>query len=303
MRKARHIEVQVLLGDRGTGLGFVERECSVQRRHQKLVEETPSPAVGPSLRKRLIDVAVRGLRAVGYRNAGTMEFLFHEGRFTFNEVNARLQVEHPITEMVTGVDLVRQQFRIAAGEAIEVSSNEVRRRGHAIECRLNAEDPLRQFLPSPGLADVRLFEIGVVFTGWDEGADLPHESERVAMVLCGDAGEPHWSQKRRSVDAFEVRGIPTNLPFHRSLLSERHFRRGELWTTMVADLRIAERLRTRGPWEERVAALAAALVESGRLASGPTYALEKPQPSAWSLAGRKERFAGGAHAVPARRRW
>src|SRR5256885_6145414 len=150
LRKARHIEVQVLIGDRGTGLGFVERECSVQRRHQKLVEETPSPAVGPSLRKRLIDVAVRGLRAVGYRNAGTVEFLFHEGRFTFNEVNARLQVEHPITEMVTGVDLVRQQFRIAAGEAIEVSLNEVRRRGHAIECRLNAEDPLRQFLPSPG---------------------------------------------------------------------------------------------------------------------------------------------------------
>src|SRR3989440_5291630 len=149
LRKARHIEVQVLLGDRGTGLGFVERECSVQRRHQKLVEESPSPAIGPTLRKRLIDVAVQGLRAFDYRNAGTVEFLFHEGRFTFNEVNARLQVEHPITEIVTGVDLVRQQFRIAAGDGLEVSSNELRRRGHAIECRLNAEDPLRQFLSSP----------------------------------------------------------------------------------------------------------------------------------------------------------
>jgi len=308
LRKARHIEVQVLLGDRGTGLGFVERECSVQRRHQKLVEETPSPAVGPSLRKRLIDVAVRGLRAVGYRNAGTVEFLFHEGRFTFNEVNARLQVEHPITEMVTGVDLVRQQFRIAAGEAIEVSSNEVRRRGHAIECRLNAEDPLRQFLPSPGRIVAFRPPAGPgirIDSGVVAGSLVPafYDPLIAKLIVHGRTRADAVRRMQSSVDAFEVRGIPTNLPFHRSLLSERHFRRGELWTTMVADLRIAERLRTRGPWEERVAALAAALVESGRLASGPTYALEKPQPSAWSLAGRKERFAGGAHAVPARRRW
>jgi len=150
LRKARHVEVQVLLGDRGTGVGFVERECSVQRRHQKLVEETPSPAIEPNLRKRLINVAVRGLRAVGYRNAGTVEFLFHEGCFTFNEVNARLQVEHPITEMVTGVVLVRQQFRISAGEGLGVSSNWLGRRGHRFGRRVNAEGPRRLFLPSSG---------------------------------------------------------------------------------------------------------------------------------------------------------
>jgi len=149
LRRARHVEVQVLL-DSAEGVGFVERECSVQRRHQKLVEETPSPAVHRSLRTRLIDTAVRGLRAIGYRNAGTVEFLLHDGRFTFNEVNARLQVEHPITEMVTGVDLVRQQIRIAAGEGLEISQSELRRHGHAIECRVNAEDPIRNFLPSPG---------------------------------------------------------------------------------------------------------------------------------------------------------
>src|SRR6058998_1484568 len=124
LRRARHVEVLVLLDSRG-GVGFVERECSVQRRHQKLVEETPSPAVGRSLRARLIDTAVRGLRGLGYRNAGTVEFLLHDGRFTFNEVNARLQVEHPITEMVTGVDLVRQQIRIAAGDGLEVSQAEL----------------------------------------------------------------------------------------------------------------------------------------------------------------------------------
>src|SRR5438128_4996757 len=149
LRRARHVEVQVLL-DARDGVGFVERECSVQRRHQKLVEETPSPAVGPRLRTRLIDTAVRGLRGLGYRNAGTVEFLLHDGRFTFNEVNARLQVEHPITEMVTGVDLVRQQIRIAAGDGLEVSQAELTRHGHAIECRINAEDPIRNFLPSPG---------------------------------------------------------------------------------------------------------------------------------------------------------
>ena len=308
LRKARHIEVQVLIGDRGAGVGFVERECSVQRRHQKLVEETPSPAVGPSLRKRLIEVAVRGLRAVRYRNAGTVEFLFHEGRFTFNEVNARLQVEHPVTEMVTGIDLVRQQLRIAAGDGLEVSSNELRRRGHAIECRLNAEDPLRQFLPSPGRISAFQPPSGPgirVDTGVGAGSVVPpfYDPLIAKLIVHGRTRTDAIRRMRGSVDAFEVRGIHTNLPFHRSLLSEPHFVRGELWTTMVADLRIAERLRSRGPWEERVASLAAALVESGRLMAGPTYALQKPRPSAWSLGGRKERFAGGAHAVPARRRW
>ena len=308
LRKARHIEVQILLGDHGTGLGFVERECSVQRRHQKLVEETPSPAIGSNLRKRLIDVAVRGLRALGYRNAGTMEFLFHEGRFTFNEVNARLQVEHTITEMVTGVDLVRQQLRIAAGEALELSSNDLRRRGHAIECRLNAEDPLRQFLPSPGriVAFRPPSGSGIrVDAGVAAGSLVPpfYDPLIAKLIVHGRTRADAVRRVRGSVDAFEVRGIHTNLPFHRSLLSEPHFARGDLWTTMVADLRIAERLRSRGPWEERVASLAAALVESGRLMAGPTYALQKPGPSAWSLAGRKERFAGGVHAVPARRRW
>src|SRR2546430_9357466 len=149
LRRARHVEVQVLLDSRD-GVGFVERECSVQRRHQKLVEETPSPGVGRSLRSRLIDTAVRGLRGLGYRNAGTVEFLLHDGQYTFNEVNARLQVEHPITEMVTGVDLVRQQIRIAAGDGPEGSQAGLTPHGHAIECRINAEDPIRNFLPSPG---------------------------------------------------------------------------------------------------------------------------------------------------------
>jgi len=234
--------------------------------------------------------------------------LFHEGRFTFNEVNARLQVEHPITEMVTGIDLVRQQLRIAAGDGLEVSSNELRRRGHAIECRLNAEDPLRQFLPSPGRISAFQPPSGPgirVDTGVEAGSVVPsfYDPLIAKLIVHGRTRPDAVRRMRGSVDAFEVRGIHTNLPFHRSLLSEPHFVRGQLWTTMVADLRIAERLRSRGPWEERVASIAAALVESGRLVAGPTYALQKPRSSSWSIAGRKERFAGGGHAVPARRRW
>ncbi len=308
LRKARHVEVQVLLAARGAGIGFVERECSVQRRHQKLVEETPSPAVAPRLRARLIEVAVRGLQALGYRNAGTVEFLLHEGRFTFNEVNARLQVEHPITEMVTGVDLVRQQLRIAADEGLEISANEIRRRGHAIECRVNAEDPLRNFLPSPGriVAYQEPSGPGVrVDSGVGVGSTVPPYYDPLLAKLVVHAGTRELAIRRmlESVDAFEIHGVHTNLPFHRALLRERRFVRGDLWTTMVADLRIAERIKGRGPWEERVAAIAAALAADGRLAAGPTYPIERLRPSGWALAGRRQGLSGGAHAIPARHRW
>jgi pyruvate carboxylase subunit A len=307
LRKARHVEVQVLLGDHGTGAGFVERECSVQRRHQKLVEETPSPAIPPALRRRLIDVAVRGLRSLGYRNAGTVEFLVHRGRFTFNEVNARLQVEHPITEMVTGVDLVRQQLLIAAGDGLEVSSNELRWHGHAIECRINAEDPLRNFLPSPGrIVEVREPQgLGVrVDRGIAAGSVVPpfYDPLLAKLIVHGSNRSQSIRRVRRSLDAFVIRGCHTTLPFHRALVDEPHFLRGELWTTMIADLRIVEKLRSRGPGEERVAAIAAAIEAAGRLAAGPMYALEATMPSRWARSVRADRLGGGG-AIPRRRRW
>ncbi len=308
LQKARHVEVQVLLAARGAGLGFVERECSVQRRHQKLVEETPSPAVAPRLRARLLEVAVRGLQALGYRNAGTVEFLLHQGRFTFNEVNARLQVEHPITEMVTGVDLVRQQLRIAAGEGLEISANEIRRRGHAIECRVNAEDPLRNFLPSPGRIVAYREPSGPgirVDSGVGVGSTVPPYYDPLLAKLVAHAGTRELAIRRMrgSVDAFEIHGVHTNLSFHRALFHEGRFVRGDLWTTMVADLRIAERMKGRGPWEERIAAIAAALAADGRLEAGPTYPIERLRRSGWVLAGRQQGLSGGAHAIPARRRW
>lgn len=308
LKRARHVEVQVLLGDRGTGVGFVERECSVQRRHQKLVEETPSPAVTPSLRRRLIDVAVRALRALRYRNAGTVEFLLHERRFTFNEVNARLQVEHPITEMVTGVDLVRQQLRIAAGEGLEVSASELRRRGHALECRINAEDPLRNFIPSPGRIAAYREPVGKgvrIDSGVSGGSLVPamYDPLLAKLIVHGRTRIDSIRRMRESLDAFVIRGLHTTEPFHRALLVEPHFVGGDLWTTMVSDLRIADRLRSRGPWEEGIGAIAAALVASGRLLAGPIHALEKTSPTRWALAGRSGRSPGGDHAVPPRRRW
>src|SRR5437867_524148 len=290
------------------GVGFVERECSVQRRHQKLVEETPSPAVGRTLRARLIDTAVRALRALRYRNAGTVEFLLHDGRFTFNEVNARLQVEHPITEMVTGGALVRQQIRIAAGDGPEVSQSELTRRGHAIECRVNAEDPIRNFLPSPGRV-VGYREPtgpGVRVDSGVAGSSVvpPYYDPLIAkLVVQGRDRRQAIERIRGCVDAYEIRGVYTNLPFHRALLQTRAFVRGELWTTMVADLRIAARLRSRGPWQERIAAIAAALVASGRVARGPTFPHQSPSVAKWAVAGRPQPFAGGGHAVSPRRRW
>ncbi len=307
LRRARHVEVQILL-DRDRGVGFVERECSVQRRHQKLVEETPSPAVGPALRARLTDVAVRGLRTIGYRNAGTVEFLLHDRRFTFNEVNARLQVEHGITEMVTGVDLVRQQLRIAAGDGLGISPSEVAHRGSAIECRVNAEDPLRNFLPSPGRIAAYREPSGPgvrVDSGVASGSDVSsfYDPLIAKLIVHRRNRKEAIEQMRRCVDEFVIRGVYTNLPFHRALLRREEFVRGNLWTTMVADLGIAARIRSRGPWEERVAAIAAALVASRRVDMGPGYSFEKPTLAKWALAGRPGHVPGGSHALPPRRRW
>src|SRR5437899_211687 len=229
---------------------------------------------------RAVDTAVRGLRGLGYRNAGTVEFLLHDGRFTFNEVNARLQVEHPITEMVTGVDLVRQQIRIAAGDGLEVSQSELAHHGHAIECRINAEDPIRNFLPSPGRVVGYREPTGSgvrVDSGVAAGSVVPpYYDPLIAKLIVHTRNRGQTIERmRRSIEAYEIRGVLTNLPFHRELLRRREFVHGDLWTTMVADLRIAARLRSRGPWEERVAAVSGGLVASGQVARGATFPIER----------------------------
>ena len=304
---ARHVEVQVVVGRRSRGLHFGERECSVQRRHQKLIEESPASCLTSVQRQRLCATAVRGFLRIGYRNAGTAEFLYHDGKLTFNEINARLQVEHPVTEMVTLVDLVRQQILVASGEEPDVSQNEVQTHGHAMECRINAEDPLRNFLPSPGRIVGYREPAGHgirVDSGVQAGSVVPayYDPLMAKLIVRGRSRDETLHRMGRALADFEIRGVKSTTPFHEALLRERAFRKGDLWTTMVADLRIAERMRGRGVREERVAAIAAAL------ASGPgiepfthTLALQRPRVSPWALAGRGD-LHGGADAIPRPRR-
>ncbi|MBI3447760.1 MAG: acetyl-CoA carboxylase biotin carboxylase subunit [Acidobacteria bacterium] len=240
--KVRHIEVQVLADAKGNTVHLGERECSIQRRHQKLIEESPSPAIDDSSRARLCEAAVRACEAIGYRSAGTVEFLADgEGGFSFMEVNARLQVEHPVTEMVTGIDLVKAQIRIAAGEALALRQDEIRIRGASIECRLCAEDPDNHFLPSPGRID-RLRAPGGPGvrddSGVYEGYVMPphYDSLFAKLIVWGETRLAAIERMRRALDEYVVEGIPTTLPFHRRVMSDARFVDGDLHTRFIEGL-------------------------------------------------------------------
>jgi acetyl-CoA carboxylase biotin carboxylase subunit len=235
----RHVEVQILADQHGAVVHLGERECSIQRRHQKLVEESPSPAVDADLRRRMGDVAVRAARAVGYTNAGTCEFLLDpDGEFYFLEVNARLQVEHPVTELVTGLDLVHHQLRIAAGEPLGLSQDDVQPRGHAIECRVSAEDPSNSFFPStgriravvePGGPGVRLdaaLEPG-------QEVSLHYDPLLAKLIVWGPDRDSAIRRMRRALGEYLVLGVRTTIPFHRWLMEHPAFRAGDLDTAFV----------------------------------------------------------------------
>jgi len=235
---ARHVEVQVLADGQGHMIHLGERDCSIQRRHQKVLEESPCPAMTPAVRRELTDAALRLCRAAGFENAGTVEFLLdRSGRFYFLEVNTRIQVEHPVTEMVTGVDLVRAQILIAAGEPLELRQEDVLFRGHAIECRVTAEDPV-SFAPSPGriVAYVAPGGFGVrvdshCFTGYTVP---PHYDSLVAKLITHGADRSEaLTRMRRAVAEFIVEGIKTSLPLHARLLADPRFAAGDYSTTFL----------------------------------------------------------------------
>src|SRR3954452_16071630 len=241
--RPRHIEVQLLGDAHGTVLPFVERECSIQRRHQKVVEETPSLAVSPELRAAMTSAAAAVARSVGYTNAGTFEFLLDEdGRFYFLEMNTRLQVEHPITEMVTGLDLVAWQIRIARGERLDVDpARLVTPNGHAIECRVYAEDPDNNFLPSPG----RIRELRVPSgpgirddSGATAGREVPIFYDPLISKLTAWAEDrpAALARMRRALDEYLVSGIKTTLPFFSWLLAQPDFRAGRFHTTYLDEV-------------------------------------------------------------------
>jgi acetyl-CoA carboxylase biotin carboxylase subunit len=239
LEQPRHIEVQLLGDQRGEVVHLWERDCSLQRRHQKLVEESPAPNLPPALREELCKAAVRLAKAAGYNNAGTCEFLLDkQGKFYFIEVNARLQVEHPVTELVTGIDLVREQIRIAAGEPLRFTQKQIVHRGAAIECRINAEDPARGFAPSPGLItkwqppggpNVRL-DTHVI-----AGYRVPpnYDSLVAKLLLFGPTREEALATARRALREFNVEGIKTTIPLHREIFRHSAFIEGQIDTTFI----------------------------------------------------------------------
>ena len=231
----RHIEVQVIADERGRSLYLGERDCSIQRRYQKLVEETPSPAVDEALRRELGRTAVQAIRAVHYRNAGTVEFLLDkEQNFYFMEVNSRIQVEHPITEMVTGIDLIKEQIRIADGAPLSYRQQDIRLNGHSFECRINAECP-DKFTPSPGLI-TRYVAPGGLGVRVDSSMEtnsrvVPHYDSMVAKLIThGQNRDEAMARMRRALDEFVIEGIKTTIPLHRRIFNDAEFQKGRVST-------------------------------------------------------------------------
>jgi acetyl-CoA carboxylase biotin carboxylase subunit len=238
LEEPRHVEIQIL-GDRhGDVIHVGDRDCSVQRRHQKVLEESPSPAMSPDLRKKMGKAAVRLARAVKYHTAGTMEFLVQGKEFFFIETNARIQVEHPVTELVTGLDLVKEQIRLAAGEPLGLRQDDVEIEGHAIECRINAEDPDRNFAPSPGTVTHWRVPGGPgvrVDSHMQAGGRIPPLYDSMIGKLLVHAPTRHQAilRMRRALDEARIEGVKTNLDLHRRILRNAYFVRGEYSTRFL----------------------------------------------------------------------
>jgi acetyl-CoA carboxylase biotin carboxylase subunit len=251
----RHVEIQVLADHHGNAIHLGERDCSSQRRHQKIIEEAPSPIVNAELRAKMGEDAVRGIQAIGYRNAGTLEFLMDEqGNYYFIEMNTRIQVEHPVTELITGVDLVKWQLLVASGERLTLEQKDVRIRGHAVECRINAEDPERDFLPAIG--EVELFVPpggpGVrVDTHLYSGYKLPgsYDSLMAKIITWGDDRNEALDRMRRALNECIIAGsVKTTIPFQLALIDDPAFRSGNISIHYVGEFM--------QKWKEREAVVA-----------------------------------------------
>lgn len=240
LSRPRHIEFQVLADSHGNAVHLFERDCSIQRRHQKLLEEAPSPAMTPELRTRMGEAALKAVRAVDYVNAGTVEFLLDtDGSFYFMEMNTRVQVEHPVTEQISGVDIIKEQIRIAAGEPMKHRAQEdIQLRGHAIEFRINAEDPAHNFRPHPGTISVWNppggFGVRIdshVYSGYS--VPPTYDSLLAKLIVWGETRDEAISRARRALDEFIVVGIPTTIPFHQAVIEVEAFRSGDVYTDFV----------------------------------------------------------------------
>jgi len=238
----RHVEIQILADEKGNVIHLGERDCSIQRRYQKLIEESPSPAVSPALRKEMGNSAVALAREAGYVNAGTVEFLLDsDGRFYFMEMNTRIQVEHPVTEMVTGIDLVKEQIRISAGHPLGIKQEDVRVTGHAIECRINAEDP-DNHRPSPGTITFYYAPGGpgirVDSAAYESYYIPPHYDSMVAKLIAhGRDRDEALARMQRALEEFVIEGVKTTIPLHQRILRTLRFRQGEYSTNFIESLK------------------------------------------------------------------
>lgn len=290
----RHIEFQILADHHGNTVHLFERECSIQRRHQKLLEESPSVVMTPELRKKMGDAALKLAEAAKYENAGTIEFLVDNNRgFYFLEMNTRLQVEHPVTEAVTGIDIVKQQLRIASGEKLDFKQDDLSLNGHAIECRIYAEDPATGFMPSTG--EIRyLFEPDGIGVRCDSGIHLgakvyPYYDPMLSKVIVwADSRENAIARMKRALQEYQIHGLENTIPFFIELLDHEKFRKGELTTDMLDRETISGLIPCEEPYTfaGAVSSVLRRVEDNSKPARGRETA--NGRPSQWQLLGRKE---------------
>jgi acetyl-CoA carboxylase, biotin carboxylase subunit len=292
----RHIEMQVLADQHGNTVYLGERDCSVQRRHQKVLEEAPSPAVKPDMRQQMGEIAVRAAKAVGYTNAGTIEFLVDaSGAFYFLEMNTRLQVEHPVTELITGLDLVQLQIKIAAGERLPFSQRDVQIRGHAIECRVYAEDPDNNYFPSPGTITSLVEPSGPgirldsgIYPGWT--VPMEYDPLLAKLIGYGDSREQAIGRLRRALQEYSIGGIKTNLSLFRRILAQPEFLSGSVNTGLLGRMS-DDASKDSGSEQQQIAVIAAgvfSMLSSKSNSAATTSAGDSVASSSWKKTARTE---------------
>ncbi len=293
IEEPHHIEIQILADNFGGVVYLGERECSIQRRYQKVLEETPSPFLDDETRRAMGEVAVKAATSIGYRNAGTVEFIVDRNRkYYFLEVNARLQVEHPITEMVTGVDLVKCQIEIAAGCPLSFRQEDIKPQGHSLECRIMAEDPFNNFMPSPGKivylhtpAGLGVRDDSGVYAGFE--VPLEYDPLLSKLVTWGKTREEAIRRMFRALSEYQIYGIKTTIPFFQRILFHPRFLTGTYNTHFIAEL---EKEPEQESPEEEIVALIAAAVKSGRDAKAGPGPSRKTRASQWKAQGRRDSF-------------
>jgi len=282
----RHIEYQILADEYGQVIHLGERECSIQRRHQKLIEEAPSPVMTSELREEMGKVAVLAAKSINYTNAGTVEFIYGDGKFYFMEMNTRIQVEHPVTEMVTGVDLIKEQIRIASGLPLSIKQENVKLSGWAIECRINAEDPLNNFIPSPGRLQGYRSPGGIgirVDSGVQTYYTIPSSYDPMIskLIVWGRDRQEAIVRMRRALYEYIIVGVKTNIPFHKAVMNNETFIKGELSTHFIEEQKhlyqeMERIVREEASLQERLSTIFKQDIKSAVASAAVAYCLNKP---------------------------